>query len=52
MARSMAAESIIQSRHAQAFPTLAPQEIERLRRFGELKTYEADARLVTAGEVA
>ena len=48
----MAAESIIVSRHAQAFPTLAPEEIERLRRFGELKSYDAGSRLVTAGEVS
>jgi thioredoxin reductase (NADPH) len=34
------------------FPTLEPREIERLRRFGELRAYPTGARLVTTGEVA
>ena len=34
------------------FPTLEPAEIERLRRFGETRTYRAGERLVATGEVS
>jgi thioredoxin reductase (NADPH) len=41
---------LIETRYAQMFPTLEPAEIERLRRFGETRTYGAGERLVTTGE--
>ena len=43
---------IIETRHDQMFPTLEPAEIERVRRFGETRTYGAGERLVTTGEVS
>lgn len=43
---------IIETRSHQMFPTLAPAEIERLRRFGELRTYPAGSYLARTGEVA
>jgi thioredoxin reductase (NADPH) len=43
---------IIQARHAQMFPTLAPKDIDRLRRFGEFKTFGLSARVIRAGEVS
>jgi thioredoxin reductase (NADPH) len=46
------AGSIIETRYAQMFPTLEPAEIERLRRFGETRTYQAGARPVATGEVS
>jgi thioredoxin reductase (NADPH) len=45
-------QSITDTRGHQMFPTLAPPEIERLRRFGELRRYPAGAYLARAGEVA
>ena len=52
MARSMDNASVMQSRAAQMFPTLAPEDVDRLRRFGDTRTYDANVRLVTAGEVS
>src|SRR5665213_3183146 len=43
--------SIIDNRHDQAFPALAPAEVERLRRFGEVRTYETGACIAKTGEV-
>ncbi len=43
---------IIASRSDQMFPTLEAREIDRLRRFGELRTYPAGERLVATGEVS
>jgi thioredoxin reductase (NADPH) len=42
--------SVIETRYDQMFPTLAPEEIERLRHFGETRTYDAGTRVVIAGE--
>jgi thioredoxin reductase (NADPH) len=39
------------ARHEQMFPTLAGADIERLRRFGEPRSYKAGERVVRAGEV-
>lgn len=36
---AIGATSIAFPRHEQTFPTLTPAEIERMRRFGELRTY-------------
>jgi thioredoxin reductase (NADPH) len=39
-------------RRDQIFPTLDPLDIERVRRFGEVRSYAASETLVTSGEVA
>jgi thioredoxin reductase (NADPH) len=44
--------STIETRYEQMFPTLDVAEIDRLRRFGESRTYHASERLVTTGEVS
>jgi thioredoxin reductase (NADPH) len=46
------ARSTIASRYEQMFPLLDPAEIERLRRFGEARTYRAGERLVAIGKVS
>src|SRR5882672_537381 len=43
---------VIETRYAQMFPTLEPEEIRRLRRFGETRTFGAGERLVETGEVS
>src|SRR5881628_2818275 len=43
---------VIETRYAQMFPALEPTEIDRLRRFGETRTYGAGERLVETGEVS
>src|SRR4051812_45392333 len=40
------------ARHDQMFPTLPAADIQRLRRFGEARTYKTGERVVSAGEVA
>jgi thioredoxin reductase (NADPH) len=44
--------SIIETRSHQMFWTLAPAEIERLRRFGEARSYRGGEYLAKTGEVA
>src|SRR6185295_9340906 len=44
------ARSLIETRFEQMFPTLEAAEIDRLRGFGEIRTYAAGERLVTSGE--
>jgi thioredoxin reductase (NADPH) len=46
------ASTIIETRRDQIFPLLADEEVERLRRFGAVRTYEAGAHLFRAGEVS
>ena len=46
------ARSIIETRYEQMFPVLEPDQVERLRRFGEPRTYRATERLVASGEVS
>src|SRR2546426_8806449 len=43
---------VIETRYAQMFPTLEPAEIDRLRRFGETRTFAAGDHLVETGEVS
>jgi thioredoxin reductase (NADPH) len=43
--------SIIEARRGQMFPVLESAEIDRLRRFGEPRSYRAGERLATTGEV-
>ena len=38
-------------RHEQTFPVLTPQEIERMRRFGELRSYKDGEALFETGKV-
>jgi thioredoxin reductase (NADPH) len=42
----------IEARRDQMFPVLEPAEIERLKRFGERKSYAAGSRIFVTGEVA
>ena len=49
---SMPTPSIADTRHAQMFPTLQPFEIERVRRFGEVRSFPTHQALMTRGQVA
>ena len=42
---------VTETRREQVFPALAPDEIERLRRFGTLRTYATGETLIAMGEV-
>ena len=44
--------SILEERRDQIFPRLDPREIERMRRFGEVRSFAAGERLATAGQIA
>jgi thioredoxin reductase (NADPH) len=44
--------SLIEARHGQMFPTLAPADIVRVRRFGEVRTYRQGDFLARIGEVS
>jgi thioredoxin reductase (NADPH) len=44
------APSVLETRGHQMFPTLAPREIDRLRRFGVIRSYGAGDALVRVGE--
>lgn len=46
------AQPILDTRHAQAFPTLEPAEIERMHRFGTLHSYGVGDVLAKAGSVS
>src|SRR5262245_30769330 len=48
---SASSRSLAETRRDQMFPTLAPAEIERLRCFGETRSYGADDYLATTGTV-
>jgi hypothetical protein len=43
---------LIETRREQRFPVLEPEEIERLGRFGERKSFVAGERMVATGEIA
>jgi len=45
------ARSVIENRGAQMFPTLEPAEIDRLRAFGERRSFRAGEALVSVGDV-
>jgi thioredoxin reductase (NADPH) len=45
-------DSFIEQRRDQIYPKLDPLEIERMRRFGELRSFAAGEHLVTVGDVA
>jgi thioredoxin reductase (NADPH) len=44
--------SILEQRRDQIFPKLDPLEIERVRRFGDVRSFAARKRFMTAGEVS
>src|ERR1700730_12321369 len=44
--------SIIATRRDQMFPVLEPKEIERARRFGEVRAYERGEAIVVAGDAS
>jgi thioredoxin reductase (NADPH) len=48
---AVSTQSIIDARGAQMFPTMEPAEIERVRRFGEVRSYSAGDALAKAGEI-
>ena len=48
---SVTTPSIIDTRRDQMFPTLEPAEIERVRRFGTIRSYGTGAALARVGEV-
>src|SRR5689334_9058286 len=48
---AIGATSIAFPRHEQTFPTLADSEIERMRRFGELRTFRHGEALFETGKV-
>jgi thioredoxin reductase (NADPH) len=48
---SVPTQSIIDTRHHQMFPVLEPFEIERVRRFGKVRSYAAGEALAKVGEV-
>lgn len=52
MGAEPSAERIVATRGAQMFPTLAPDEVERLRRFGECRSYPLNSALAKAGHIA
>lgn len=43
-------QSIFEQRRDQTFPRLAPSEIERARRFGDIRVYTAGEQIMTAGQ--
>ena len=47
---AIGATSFAFPRHEQTFPTLTPSEIERMRRFGELRTYKDGDALFETGK--
>jgi thioredoxin reductase (NADPH) len=49
---SVPTQSIIDTRRHQMFPVLEPFEIERVRRFGKVRSYDAGEALAKVGEVS
>src|SRR5262245_23027711 len=48
----MANQTIIETRRHQMFPTLSPEEIDRVRRFGEPRKFAAGEALASVGQLA
>src|SRR5258708_20423940 len=48
---SVTKQSIMDTRRHQMFPTLEPAEIERVRRFGKVRSYGVGEALARVGEV-
>jgi thioredoxin reductase (NADPH) len=49
---SVSTQSILESRRDQLFPILEPAEIERVRRFGKVRSYRTGEALAKVGEVS
>ena len=49
---ALAVQSILDQRRDQIFPKLDPQDIERVRRFGDVRSFAASDRIMTAGQVS
>ena len=49
---AIATRPVAEGRIEQMFPSLDPHEVQRLRRFGEVRTYPPGAYLARAGEVS
>ncbi len=49
---AQSSQSVIEQRREQIFPKLDPDEIERLMRFGEVRSFAVGECLMTAGQVA
>jgi thioredoxin reductase (NADPH) len=49
---SQSTHPILTARHDQVFPTIEQPDIDRLRRFGEIRFYSAGERIVKAGDVS
>ena len=47
----MAETSILETRRAQMFPVLTPAEVERMRRFGTLRSYAAGEAMSRVGDI-
>ena len=45
-------QSILDQRRDQIFPKLDPLDIERVRRFGDVRSFAAGERLMTAGQIS
>jgi thioredoxin reductase (NADPH) len=52
MGDSPSPRSVIETRYEQMFPTLAPAEVGRMRRFGESRTFGTGDRLLETGEIS
>jgi hypothetical protein len=50
--QAISSDGMLGSRHEQMFPKFAPDEIDRLRRFGETRQYAAHEWLFRTGEIA
>lgn len=50
VAMTSSANTVIETRRDQIFPSLEPRDIDRLRRFGEVRRYRAGECLVTTGQ--
>jgi thioredoxin reductase (NADPH) len=48
---ALAPQPIIERRRDQMFPDLDPLEVERVRRFGEVRSFAADEALFTTGQI-
>ena len=48
---SVTAPSIVETRRDQIFPVLVPSEIERMRRFGEIRSYAEGEALIEVGKM-
>jgi thioredoxin reductase (NADPH) len=52
MAETMSQSATLVARRDQMFPTLSPDDVARMRRFGEAASFAAGERIVRAGDVA